>query len=265
MYSTLKFYEATKSGFYFITEGDEHMIIHKEICVGCGRCHPYCPTGAIIYEGLKSTVDQNVCYECGTCLRSEICPVNAISEAADVYEYPRALRKYFSDPTSTHVLTGIQGRGTEESKTNDVTLRCGPDEVSVGIEVGRPTLGMDLQDIQKITRALARSGIHEIEPNNPIRSMIQDDTTGDLKPEWLAERVLSAIIEIQVKRNRLHHILQTIKKVAQEVESVFSLDVYVMLEPGIKVPQEVLEAIKAEGFSWRPNAKINMGLGRGWE
>lgn len=95
--------------------------------------------------------------------------------------------------------------------------------------------------------------------------MIQDDTTGDLKPEWLGERVLSAIIEIQVKQNRLHHILQTIKKVAQEVESVFSLDVYVMLEPGIKVPQEVLEAIKAEGFSWRPNAKINIGLGRAWE
>ena len=241
------------------------MMIHKEICVGCGRCQPYCPAGAISYEDLKSTVDQNICYECGTCLRSEICPVNAIEESPHVYEYPRALRKYFSDPTSTHAVTGIQGRGTEESKTNDVTLRVGPDEVGIGIEVGRPTIGMDLNDIQKITRTLAQSGIHEIEPNNPVHSMIKNYTTGDLKPELLGERVLSAIIEIQVKRDRLRYILRTLKKVAQELESVFSLGVFTMVEPALKIPQEVLDAIEAEGFSWQPNAKINMSLGRAWE
>lgn len=241
------------------------MIIRKDICVGCGRCHPYCPTGAILFEGLKSEVDQDVCYECGTCLRSGICPVDAIAESPLVGEYPRALRKYFSDPTSTHAVTGIQGRGTEESKTNDVTLRVGPGEVGIGIEVGRPTIGMDLKDIQKITQALASSGIHEIEPNNPIHSMIQDYNTGELKPELMGERVLSAIIELQVKRERLREVLRTIKAVAREVESVFCLDVFTIVGPGIKLPQEVLEAIEAEGFSWRPNAKINMGLGRAWE
>ena len=63
-----------------------------------------------------------------------------------VYEYPRALRKYFSDPVATHVATGIPGRGTEESKSNDVTLRCGPGGVGVAIEIGRPTIGMSLRD-----------------------------------------------------------------------------------------------------------------------
>lgn len=241
------------------------MIIHKEICVGCGRCHPYCPAQAIHFADLKSLVDQEVCYECGSCLRAEICPVEAIEESPYVYEYPRALRKYFSDPNATHALTGIQGRGTEESKTNDVTLRCGLGEVGIAIEVGRPTIGMDLKDIQKITRALARAGIHEFEPNNPINSMIQDPATGDLKPELLGERVLSAIIEIQVKRNLLRSILRTIKDVAREVDSVFCLDVYTQLEPGLTVPPEVLEDIESEGLSWRPNAKINMGLGRAWE
>lgn len=241
------------------------MMIRKERCVGCGQCQPYCPAGAISYEDLKSTVDQNICYECGTCLRSEICHVNAIEESPHVYEYPRALRKYFSDPTSTHAVTGIQGRGTEESKSNDVTLRVGPDEVGIGIEVGRPTIGMDLNDIQKITRVLAQSGIHEIEPNNPVHSMIKDYATGDLKPELLGERVLSAIIEIQVKRDQLRNILHTLKKVAQELESVFSLDVFTIVEPGLKIPQDILEAIEAEGFSCRPNAKVNMGLGRAWE
>ena len=238
------------------------MIIYKPICVGCGRCHPYCPIGAIYFEDMKSVVNQEVCYECGNCLRVEVCPVDAIAESPHVYEYPRALRKYFSDPNATHAVTGIQGRGTEESKTNDVTFRCGPEEVGIGIEVGRPTLGMGLEDIQKITRALAKDGVTEIEANNPIHSMIQDPATGDLKPELLNEKVLSAIIEIQVKRDRLREVLRTIKAVAKDVNSVFTLDVYTLLEPGLTVPQEVLEAIESEGFSWRPNAKINMGLGR---
>ena len=238
------------------------MIVFKEVCVGCGRCHPYCPAGAISFEDAKSVVDQDTCYECGTCLRSEICPVDAIHESPHVLDYPRALRKYFSDPTSTHAVTGIQGRGTEESKTNDVTLRCGPGEVGVAIEVGRPTLGMGLRDIQKITRALAQSGIHEIEPNNPIHSMILNQETGDLKPELLNERVLSAIIEMQVQKERLPEILRTIKKVIPQLDSVITLDVCTLLEPALTIPADILAAIESEGFTWRPNAKINMGLGR---
>jgi NAD-dependent dihydropyrimidine dehydrogenase PreA subunit len=238
------------------------MIVFKDVCVGCGRCQPYCPAGAIHFEDRKSTVNQDKCFECGTCLRSDICPVDAILEPPNVYEYPRALRKYFSDPTSTHAVTGIQGRGTEESKTNDVTMRCGQGEVAIAIEIGRPTLGMGLQDIQKITRALARNGIHEIEPNNPINSMILDPQTGDLKPELLEERVLSAIIEMSIDKKRLPEILQAIKEVIPELDSVFTLDVVTLLEPGLSIPPEVLSAIESEGFTWRPNAKINMGLGR---
>ena len=238
------------------------MIVFKELCVGCGRCQPYCPAGAIHFEDYKSSVDQDVCYECGTCLRSEVCPVDALQEPPHVYEYPRALRKYFSDPTSTHAVTGIQGRGTEESKTNDVTLRCGPGEIGIAIEIGRPTIGMGLRDIQKITRTLARSGIHEIEPNNPINSMILNPQTGDLKPELLNERVLSAIIEMTVKKKRLPEILQAINSVIPELDSVFTLDVVTLLEPGLTIPPDILVAIESEGFAWRPNAKINMGLGR---
>ncbi len=238
------------------------MIIHPEICVGCGSCQPYCPTGAISFVDLVSAVDQDKCYECGTCLRVAVCPVDAIAESAEVQDYPRALRKYFSDATTTHAVTGIEGRGTEESKTNDVTGRVGPDDVGVAIEVGRPILGMDLEDIQKFTRALACAGITEIEPQNPIHSMISDPKTGDLKPELLAERVLSAIIELQVKRNRLAFVLQTVKAVAAEVKSVFCLDICTRLEPGLQVPQEILDIITAEGFTWQPNAKINLGLGR---
>lgn len=238
------------------------MRIRKDLCVGCGRCHPYCPADAIHFEELKSTVDQDRCYECGTCLRSEICPVQAIEESPQVYEYPRALRKFFSDPNATHALTGIAGRGTEESKTNDVTNRVGPGEVGVAIEFGRPTLGMDLRNIQRISRALAKAGITEIEPENPFHEVIQDPATGDLKPELLGEKVLSAIMEFKVPREQLGPILRTIREAAKEADGVFVVDVYTRLDPGLTIPREVLATIEAEGYVWRPNAKINLGLGR---
>jgi hypothetical protein len=213
---------------------------------------------------MKSVVDQDICYECGNCLRVEVCPVDAIHESPQVYDYPRALRKYFSDPCATHAVTGIEGRGTEESKTNDVTNRCGPGQVGIAIEVGRPTLGMGLADIQRITRALARKGITEIEPHNPIHSMIANPATGDLKQEMMNERVLSAIIELQVKRDRLRDVLQTVKSVAAEVESVFTLDVFTMLEPGLTIPREVLDIIESEGFTvlhGGPMLRLIWGLG----
>jgi NAD-dependent dihydropyrimidine dehydrogenase PreA subunit len=238
------------------------MIANKEICVGCGRCQPYCPAEAIHYEDQKSVVDQDACVECGTCLRSEICPVDALFEPPHIYEYPRAIRKFFSDPSSTHKGTGIQGRGTKESKTNDVTLRCGPGQVGVAIEVGRPTLGMGLKDIQEITRALAQSGYFKIEANNPVNSMVLNHETGDLKPELLDERILSGIIEMAIQKERLPGLLQVLKKVIPELDSVFMLDVVTLLEDGLTIPTDILAMIKAEGFMWRPNAKINMGLGR---
>jgi len=78
----------------------------------------------------------------------------------------------------------------------------------------------------------------------------------------MGERVLSAIMEIKVKRPDLGHILRTLKEVAKEVDSVFCVDVITRLEPGLTIPIEVIKTIEAEGFTWRPNAKVNLGLGR---
>jgi NAD-dependent dihydropyrimidine dehydrogenase PreA subunit len=241
------------------------MMIREELCVGCGRCQPYCPTVAIRSAGLKSVIDQEICYECSTCLRAAHCPVDAICESPNVFDHPRDLRRHFSDPASRHVATGIEGRGTEETKSGDVTRRLAPGKVGIAIEVGRPNLGMSLRDVQKITRAIARAGVHKIEPCNPIHSMLADEATGDLKPELLEERVLSAIIEIEVEKEELRGILRTLKEVAREVDSVFCIDAFMVVGPRLEIPGDVLETIRQEGLSWRPNAKINMGLGRAWE
>ena len=57
-------------------------------------------------------------------------------------------------------------RGGERRNPRRTMSPCGvgPGEVGVAIEVGRPTLGMSLRDVQKITRAIARTGVHKIEP-----------------------------------------------------------------------------------------------------
>jgi hypothetical protein len=109
---------------------------------------------------------------------------------------------------------------------------------------------------------MAKAGFTKIEPENPFNDMIQNYDTGDLKPELMGEKVLSAIMEFKVKPDRLGLALRTIKEAAKEVDSVFVVDVYTRCEPGLTVPREVIETIEAEGYTWRPNAKINMGLGR---
>ena len=62
-------------------------------------------------------------------------------------------------------------------------------------------------------------------------------------------------------------IAKTIKVVPQEVEvdSVFCIDAFAIVGPGLTILPDVLESIRAQGFTWRPNAKINIGLGRAWD
>ena len=95
--------------------------------------------------------------------------------------------------------------------------------------------------------------------------MYANAETGDLKPELLDEKVLSAIIEIVVPFEKASLVLRTAKQVARELNSVFTLDIFSRLEPGLKIQQRVLDMLEAEGLPWRPNAKINMGLGRAGE
>ena len=45
------------------------MKINKELCIGCQKCVPFCPMGAIHMEGKRAAVDQDECIECGICVR----------------------------------------------------------------------------------------------------------------------------------------------------------------------------------------------------
>ena len=70
----------------------------------------------------------------------DVCPTAAFEP--DELAWPRVVRRAFSDPRVPHESTGIEGRGTEEVKTNDVTGRVGLGEVGFTIEFGRPGVGV---------------------------------------------------------------------------------------------------------------------------
>jgi hypothetical protein len=125
--------------------------------------------------------------------------------------------------------------------------------------MGRPGVGTSLIDIDRITQALARSGV-EFEPRTPVTGLMSDPTRGTLREEVLGERVMSAIIEFKLPEERLPAILLALKEVAPTLKTVFSLGVISILPEGGVDP--VAEKIRGAGFQPRPNGKINLGLGR---
>lgn len=237
------------------------MKIDQDKCKGCWNCIPYCPVGAIQKQGEKAFIDEAECVECGTCGRPFVmkCPTGAIFEPEYVYERPRSIRKFFSDPMAYHVETRVPGRGTEEVKTNDTTGRVKRKEVGIAIEVGRPCLGGSFKDVEKITRILSQMGI-QYETLNPLTHLMRNGQEGTFCDDALQSEVISAIIEFTVSESDLKRTLALIKKASMEIDTVFSLDLIVRLNPDGSIPVE--SALSEAGFEYRPNAKINLGLGR---
>ncbi len=233
------------------------MKVDSDLCVGCGECVPYCPMEAISVDGVAE-IDQEACVECHICFRTKVCPMNALQ--IEELEWPRDLRASFSDVLNPHKNTGVTGRGTEEMKTNDVTARLKKGRVGVAIELGRPGIGVYFRDVEKIAMAVARQGV-AFEAQNPVDAIMTDKKTGELAPEVLNERVLSAIVEFEIPREQLSPILQTVREAARDIDTVFSLCVASVMEDGGKViiTDGIIQQL---GMARRPNGKTNVGLGR---
>jgi len=232
--------------------------IDTDLCIGCELCLPYCPMGAIFIdsEGLAQ-IDRKECVECGACLRSSGCPVDAFVE--EELTWPRSLRAVFSNPLTEHRETRIPGRGTEEMKTNDVTGRFKRGEVGIAIELGRPGTGSRFRDVEKVTEAMAQLGV-EFEPQNPLTFLLADKRTGKMKEQVLGEKVLSAIVEFTIPLPQLTPVLTKLQELAREVQTVFSLNLIAKVEPDGSVP--AVSRVQELGIRLSPNGKSNVGLGR---
>lgn len=264
------------------------MRINPNKCVACGNCTYVCPMGAIYIDPVakRATIDRDECVECYTCFNGlsqehlppvlvrtvrralaamrirfepepDVCPTTAFEP--DELSWPRVVRRAFSDPRVPHESTGVEGRGTEEVKTNDVTGRVGPGEVGFTIELGRPGIGVRFSEIQEMCRALAAAGV-AFEKKNPVTSLMSDVATGTIREDILAEKVLSAIVEIKVPVARAEEVIRLVWDVETRLDTVVSIGA------GVRCDEHGDDAVVApilERLGYHlERAKTNVGLGR---
>jgi ferredoxin len=264
------------------------MKINPNKCVACGNCTYVCPMGAIYVDPLmkRATINRDECVECYACYNGlstehlnpplvrmirkilqiarlrfdpepDVCPTAAFEP--EELQWPRVIRRAFSDPRATHESTGVQGRGTEEVKTNDVTGRVSWGEVGFTIEFGRPGVGVWLRDIQKMTQALANANV-AFEKKNPFTALMSDIATGTLREDVLDEKVLSAIVEVKVKVERTEEIIALVHEVEREIDTVVALGAGTRCDAN--GDENVLAPILRRLGYKLERAKTNTGLGR---
>ena len=263
------------------------MRIDQLKCVGCGNCVAVCPMGAISVDHAmhRASVNEDECVECYTCWRGmsrehlnprvvrtirgiaralrfrfepepDVCPTNALAEGD--MTFPRNVRRAFSDPIVPHESTGVGGRGTEEVKTNDVTGRVGPGEAGFTIEFGRPGIGVRFRDIDWVTRGLAGIGV-EFEKDNPVTSLMPEPKTGAIRRDILGEKIMSAIVEVKTRIDRVPDIVLALRELTTDIETVMCLGVSARCDD--RGDTELEDLLHSEGFQfWR--GKTNLGLGR---
>lgn len=235
------------------------MKVNLDLCIGCQKCVPFCPQGAIHVEDRKAYIDQEECVECGICVRQIECPRKAFYEPEEVNQWPRSVRKVFGDPTEKHESTGVRGRGTEEVKTNDVTGRVKRGEVGFALEFGRPSIGCRIRDVEVVTIPLARMGI-VFEPCNPLTSLL-DGTTGIVREDVRDEKILSAIVEFTIPEDRFEEVTSTVYEAAKHcTDTVFSWGLVVRYDEDGTIP--AVKTLNKMGIHVPKNAKVNVGLGR---
>ncbi len=241
------------------------MRIDPQKCISCGECVDYCPMNSISARDEWVSIDQDECVECGVCLRAEVCPADAIYFPEESKQYPRYIRALFSNPEihwppRPSLEAGTGGRGTQEMKTNDVTGRFRRGEYGFGLEFGRPGIGSKISEIEKVTRTLAPLDVL-FEEENPITySLLENPKTGKIKREFLEEKILSGILEFKIMGDQLEEVINSLVPVLEEVDTVVSWGLITRFEEDGTLP--VIQNLKEMGLSPRPNAKINLGLGR---
>jgi NAD-dependent dihydropyrimidine dehydrogenase PreA subunit len=241
------------------------MRVNEEKCTGCQQCIPFCSVEAIQLKSItvgskkkkKAWIDEDLCAECGNCKFVSVCPTDALEEIE--LHWPRSIRAILSNPLVIFKETGVNGRGTEEMKTNDVTGRFGPNDIGISVDVGRPGGGTRLSELEKITKAVAKLGV-EFESGNPVTFLMVDKKTGELRADIRNELVVSAVIEFKVTPEKVLDVVKTLKGVAEDVDTVFSVGVINKVSDDGSIP--IRSLLESSGISVRPNAKINLGLGR---
>ena len=274
--------------YHYGMQCGRQMKINPSKCVACGNCTYVCPMGAIYIDPVihRATINDDACVECYACFNGlsqehlpprvvrtirkvlaflrirfdpepDVCPTAAFEP--DELTWPRVVRRAFSDPRVPHESTGVEGRGTEEVKTNDVTGRVKLGEVGFTIEFGRPGVGVRFREIQEACWALAQAGV-TFEKKNPITSLMKDVSTGTLREDILGEKVMSAIVEVKAAATRTEEIIRLVWDVEKRIHTVVSIGVGVRCDAD---GEDTIVAPILERLGYKlERAKTNAGLGR---
>lgn len=244
-------------GAIYIDPAIKRAVINRDECVECHACYSgmsqehlnpaMVRTIRRLFQMMRVRFDPE----------PDVCPTAAFEP--DELTWPRVVRRAFSDPRVPHESTGVEGRGTEEVKTNDVTGRVQVGEVGFTIEFGRPGVGVWMREIQEMCTALAKAGV-SFEKKNPVTSLMTDVSTGALREDILNEKVLSAILEIKTAAGRAEEIIRVVWEVEKRLDTVIAIGV------GTRCDADGEERVIApilEKLGYRlERAKTNIGLGR---
>ncbi len=235
------------------------MKIDKNKCIGCGSCSDYCVMHCITAQDDVFSVNEDECVDCGACKKSRVCPVDAIYMPEENYEYPRCIRMQFSDPAVEHPEMKAWGRGIEHDKTNDVLGKFKRGEYCLMLEIGRPMLGVRLYQVESLLTKLISLGF-DVQKDNPLFLLMTDKDSGKLKSEVLNEKIMNATIEIKLFE---HNVVSSCEKIIQllnELDTVVSVGLLTRFDDDGSLP--IIQKLENIGICVRPNAKINVGLGR---
>jgi hypothetical protein len=244
-------------GAIFVDTNINRAVINDDACVECGMCYRGMST-----ENLNPVLIRSI-RKIARFLRfrfepePDVCPTSAFE--MNELQMPRLIRQIFSDPVVEHKSTGIKGRGTEEVKTNDVNPRVETGEVGYTIEFGRPGVGVRFSDIQEMTRQLAIMGV-TFEKNNPITHLMTHIDTGELRPDILNEKILSAIVEIKTTIEKVEEVLDIVNRVNRVIDTVVAVGISTRCD---EMGEDNLLAPRLEDLGvFYERAKTNLGLGR---
>ncbi|MGB2814325.1 MAG: hypothetical protein WBC75_04455, partial [Dehalococcoidales bacterium] len=100
----------------------------------------------------------------------------------------------------------------------------------------------------------------EFEAKNPVTFLMEDPKTGKIREDVLNEKVLSGIIECLYPIDKFEEIMDALKEVAKEIDTVFSCEVINRADPDGSYPLRKL--MDKLGISYRINGKQCVGLGK---
>jgi ferredoxin len=260
---------------------DFGISIEETRCIQCLECIPHCPAGAIVQTGEagKVAIDADRCTECGLCRQAGICPADAIA-GLDL-KWPRSLRGTFQRPNRPYSLGALgkttrqlaycedystfRGRDMPSEHTNDVRELLKQGDSVLMVELGRPHLGTTFEDVQKVTKALVPFGLNlgEQSPASDERGSLAevaaDISKGTLLPEILQERAGWVVLRVVMPEDKVPQAIQTLKGVAAEIDTVFSLGIVSRVDKDRRTIAE--RVFMGEGVAPAVNCKTNVGLG----